>query len=109
MASVYIIGCVVAAIVLGLSVFVANGIKFQPDSSDVKSRKTWFWIISFLAPLLTFALAYIMIYSGLKVPAQKQACMIAMCIAAGVSWVIYVILGLVVSKAFKNKKVGNWF
>jgi hypothetical protein len=30
-------------------------------------------------------------------------------IAVGVGFVVYVILGLVLSKVFKNGKIGNWF
>ncbi len=107
--SIYIIGAIVSAVVLLVSVLVANKIQYQPDSSDVKKRKTWFWIISVVAPVLTFAISYFAIYQGLKVPTQKMACMTAMCISAGVSWVVYIVLGVVVAKAFNHKKVGNWF
>jgi hypothetical protein len=30
-------------------------------------------------------------------------------IAAGVGFVVYVVLGFVLSKVFKNGKLGNWF
>lgn len=107
--SIYIIGAIVSAVVLLVSVLVANNIQYLPDSSDVKKRKTWFWIISVLAPILTFAVSYFAIYQGIKIPVQKMDCMTAMCISAGVSWVLYIVLGVIVSKAFRNKKVGNWF
>lgn len=108
-AQFYIIGAVVSVIILLVSVLIANKIEFQPDTSDVKSRKTWFWIISILAPVLTFLLGYLLVYMGLKVPSQKTAAMTAMLISAGVSWAVYLVLGIIVSKAFKSKKVGSWF
>ena len=108
-ATFYIIGTVVSVIVLLVSVMIANKIEFLPDSSDVKSRKTWFWIVSILAPVLTFLLGYLFVYQGLKVPSQKTAAMTAMLISSGVAWVVYIVLGIIISKAFRNKKIGNWF
>ena len=30
-------------------------------------------------------------------------------IATGVCFVVYILLGFILSKIFKNKKIGNWF
>lgn len=108
-ASAYIIGVSVAVVLLIIATIVAVSISFRPDNSDIKSRKVWFWVISSLAPVLTFAMAFMFVYEGIKVPSKQTAYMTAMCISTGVSFVLYVVLGFVLAKVNNHGKIGNWF
>lgn len=108
-ASAYVIGVSVAVVLLIIAALVAMMIAFRPDNSDCKSRKIWFWVISALVPVLTFVIAFLFVYKGIKVPSKQTAYMTAMCISAGVSFVLYVILGFVLAKVNAHGKIGNWF
>ncbi len=108
-ASAYVIGVSVAVVLLIIAVSVAMMISFRPDNSDCHSRKIWFWVISALVPVLTFSVAFFFVYKGIKVPSKQAAYMTAMCISAGVSFVLYVILGFILAKANNHGKIGNWF
>lgn len=108
-ASAYVIGVSVAVVLLIIAALVAMMISFRPDNSDCSSRKFWFWVISALVPVLTFAIAYFLVYKGIRVPSRQATYMTAMCISAGVSFVLYVILGFALAKVNNHGKIGNWF
>lgn len=107
--SAYVIGVCVSVILVLLAALIAKVIKFNPDLSDVKKRKIWFWIFAVLCPVFTFVIAYLAIYSGIRARNQQNAYMVAMGIASGVSIVLYVIMGIIASKIDRNGKIGNWF
>lgn len=108
-ASAYVIGVSVAVVLLIVAAMVAMMISYRPDNSDCRSRKVWFWVISALAPVLTFIIAFFFVYKGIKVPSKQAAYMTAMCISSGVSFVLYVILGFILAKVNNHGKIGNWF
>jgi len=109
--SAYVIGGVSMLVLLGLSAWIANLIRFQigDNRSDALKRRVWFWILAVLVPLVTFAVTYFTTYSGLKVPTQKEQYFNAMCISAAVFFVVYILLGVLLSLAFKKSKIGDWF
>ena len=61
------------------------------------------------APVVSVLLAFLFVYIGLKTGSKKNTFMLHMFIGLCVSWVVYVVLGLVVSKANKQGKLGSWF
>ena len=107
-ASAYTIGVVVSLVFLLISGMIAKAISFRPDLSDVSKRKLWFWIFAILCPIITFGVTFF-IYSGIKARNAQSDYMIAMCIAAGVSILLYILIGFIASKFDKNGKLGNWF
>lgn len=107
--SAYIIGALVAIVMLVVSAIKSNMIAFRPDNSDCKSRKTWFWIFGVLTPVLTFLLAFALVYMGIKTKSKADSYMVAMAISTAVSFVLYVVLGFIASKANAHGKLGNWF
>ena len=107
--SAYIIGVCVSIVLILVAALIAKLISFSPDLSDVTKRKVWFWILAILCPVLTFALCYFIVYSGIKIHSQQDSYMFAMCIAALISLVLYVILGFVSAKISKTGKISNWF
>jgi len=109
--SAYIIGIVVFIVMLLIAAVVANAIAYQPGTnpSDPGKRKTWFWILGVLTPVLTFFLAYFIVYTGIKMQNVQDKYMTAMCISTAMSFVLYVALGFALSKIFKHGKLSSWF
>lgn len=106
--SAYTIGVVVSLALILMAGIIAKAISYKPDLTDVSKRKMSFWVLAILCPVITFGITFI-IYSGIKARNAQNAYMTAMCIAAGVSFLLYVVLGFLASKANKNGKLGNWF
>lgn len=109
--SAYVIGGVSMLVLLVIAAVIANAIKFQigDNRTDITKRRVWFWILAVLVPVLTFAITYFATYKGLKVPTQKDQYFNAMCISAAVFFVVYIILGVVLSLVNKKGKMGDWF
>ena len=109
--SAYIIGIVVFIVMLLIAVVVANVIAYQPGTNptDPRKRKTWFWILGVLTPVLTFVLTYFIVYTGIRMRNVQDKYMTAMCISTALSFVLYVAFGFVLSKIFKHGKLSSWF
>ncbi len=109
--SAYIIGIVVFIVMLLIAVVVANAIAFQPGTNptDPRKRKTWYWILGVLTPVLTFVLTYFIVYTGIRMRNVQDKYMTAMCISTALSFVLYVAFGFVLSKIFKHGKLHHWF
>ena len=109
--SAYIIGVVVFIVMLLIAVIVANVIAYQPGTNptDPAKRRTWFWILGVLTPVLTFALTFFIVYSGIKMRNVQEKYMTALCISTAVSFILYVASGFALSKIFKHGKLSSWF
>lgn len=108
--SAYIISIVTALIFLLISAFIANAIKFQGGSNpkDPQKRKMWFWILAILNPVVIFLLGYFVFKPEANVMIVNKY-ITALGIGTGIGFVLYIILGFVLSKMFKNGKLGHWF
>ena len=106
---VYICALVASVLALVLAIILSNNVAYQPNLSDVRKRKVIFWFSSIVAPVVSALLAFLFVYIGLKTGSKKSTFMLHMFIGLCVSWVVYVALGFVVSKANKQGKVGSWF
>jgi sulfoxide reductase heme-binding subunit YedZ len=106
--STYIISVVVAALVLLIAALISNAIKFEGGANpkDPGKRKMWFWILAVINPAVFYGLALAMAPSN---RADKDDWMDSLPIALAIGFVIYIVLGFVLSKMFKNGKLGNWF
>lgn len=106
---VYILALVASVAALVLAIVLSNNVTFQPDLSDVSKRKGIFWFSSIIAPVLSALLAFLFVYLDLKTGSKKSMFMLHMVIGLCVSWIVYVALGFIVSKANKQGKLGSWF
>ena len=106
---VYVYAAIAAVVALIISIVLSNGVAFRPDMSDVGKRKGIFWFTSIAAPVLTFLLAFFFFFFTLKTGSKKTACILHMSISVIASWVLYIIVGFVVSKANPKGKLGSWF
>ena len=107
-ASAYASGVITSLVLILASGLIAKSISFQPDLSDVSKRKLWFWVLAILCPIITFCITFA-IYSGIRAKSAQESYMVAMCISAAVSFILYVVIGFIAAKANKNGKLGNWF
>ena len=107
-ASAYMSGVITSLVLILASGMIAKSISFKPDLSDVSKRQLWFWVLAILCPIITFGITFA-IYSGIKGKSAQNSYMVAMCISAVVSFILYVVIGVIAPKANKNGKLGNWF
>lgn len=104
----YILSFIFAAAVLLIAAFISNAIKFEggPNPNDPGKRKKWFWIFAILNPIIFYLIAaFVMAPSNKK---QLESWNDSLPIATIVGFVVYIILGFVLCKIFKNGKIGNW-
>jgi methionine sulfoxide reductase heme-binding subunit len=66
----------------------------------------WFWIFAILTPIINFILGYFVFMPIGKVAQNKF--IVALSIATGIAFVLYILLGFIISKMFKNRKLGDW-
>lgn len=109
--SAYVIGFIVFAACMLLSIIISNAIPYEAgvNPQDRKKRKIWFWILAVACPILVLAIAYFAFYSDIRVPSRQNSYMVAMAISAVVSFVLYVVIGFILSKSFSHGKLSNWF
>lgn len=98
----------ISAICFGVATWIANSTLYRPDSSDIAKRKVWFWVMFVISILLPIVINFF-IAQGLEIPNATYTYFKHSCIADAVFAVIYILIGLIVSKAFNTKKVGSWF
>lgn len=109
--SAYVLGFVVLVACMLLSIIIANAIPYEAgvNPQDKKKRKTWFWSLAVACPILVLVIAYFAFYTDIKVPSRQNNYMIAMAVSAGVSFVVYIVLGVILSNVFKHSKLSSWF
>ncbi|MBB5623485.1 hypothetical protein HDE69_004571 [Pedobacter cryoconitis] len=108
--SAYIISLITALIFLLLAAIIANAIKFEGGSNpkDPQSRKTWFWILAILNPALGFLLGYFVFKPDANMMVLNNY-VNALSIGTAIGFILYILLGFLLSKIFANGKIGHWF
>ena len=106
----YIISIVIALIILLFSVLIATSIKFQGGSNpkDPQKRKMWFWILAILNPAIIFLLGFFVFKPDANILIVNNYTS-ALSIGTGIGFILYILMGFVLSKIFKNGKLGHWF
>lgn len=107
----YVMGIAISLIFLIIAALISNSIKFEGGSNpkDPRKRKMWFWTLAGFMPALNFLLGFLLIRPGIKNPMFQQQYNSALGISTILAVVIYILLGFILSKVFKNGKLGNWF
>jgi sulfoxide reductase heme-binding subunit YedZ len=109
MITAYVIPTVCALVCLLIAAIISNSIKYEGGANpkDPGKRKMWFWVWAILNPILAFGLGFAMKPTKNQMEASKY--MSALFIGIAVAFILYILLGFVLSKMFKNGKLGNWF
>ena len=108
----YIISLIVAAAMILIAALISNAIKFEGGSNpkDPGKRKMWFWIFAIINPIVYFLLGSFVLAPN---PDENQMdyddYMAIVPIATAIGFVVYILIGFVLSKMFKNGKLGHWF
>lgn len=107
--SSYILTLIFAALILLIAAVVSTSIKYEGGANpkDPGKRKMWFWIFAILNPVLFGVLAYTVLEPHNRRDLQQWRDSLPLAIVVG--FLIYILLGFVLSKVFKNGKLGNWF
>jgi len=108
----YIISSGFALVFLLIAALISSMIKYEggANPSDPKKRKVWFWVFAILNPAAYFSLsAFVLAPDKIEYPMEYDEYMAVVPIAAAVGFVAYILLGFIISKIFKNGKLGNWF
>jgi sulfoxide reductase heme-binding subunit YedZ len=85
-----------------------SNLKVGAIHKDPGKRKMWFWILAVLNPVAILLLGlFAFVPDGNIMVVQKYKT--AIYIGTGIGLVLYIILGFVLSKIFKNGKLGHWF
>ncbi|QNK60999.1 hypothetical protein H7F33_10390 [Pedobacter sp. PAMC26386] len=106
----YIISIIAALIFLLFAAIISNAIKFEGGSNpkDPQSRRTWFWILAILNPAVGFLLGYFVFKPDANVMVLNNY-INALSIGTAIGFVLYILLGFILSKVFTNGKIGHWF
>lgn len=108
--SAYIIAVIISLAILLLAAIIANAIKFEGGSrpKDPKKRRIWFWVLAFVNPAMIFLLGYFVFKPDANIMIVSNY-ITALSIGTIAGFFLYLVLGFVLSKTFKNGKIGHWF
>jgi sulfoxide reductase heme-binding subunit YedZ len=108
---VYIISAVFAGVFLLIAGLISNAIKYEGGANprDPGKRRMWFWIMGVIGTFSNLLFGLFSYYYPENNSYAKSQLIVAIGIGTGICFVIYVVLGFVLSKVFKNGKIGNWF
>ena len=107
----YILALVVAIVFMLIAILISMAIKYElsQNPQDNKKRRIWFWVMAVLTPVVIFLIGYLFFRSNITVPSLRDKFTKALGIATGCGFVGYIITGFILSKLFKNSKIGHWF
>jgi len=108
--SAYIVSIAIAFIFLLVSAFISTSIKFEGGSrpKDPQKRRTWFWILALLNPAIIFLMGYYVFKPDANIMVVNKY-VSALGIGTAAGFLIYIIAGFILSKIFRNGKLGHWF
>ena len=108
MMTAYVWALVVFIVFFLIAILISNMIPYKPNESGAGKRRIVFWVFA----VLTFAVSFIInwgISSGIDVASIKHEYEVNTIIGSGAAFVLYVLIGLIISKAAPRTKVGTWF
>lgn len=107
-----IISCSIAGAMLLLAVLFSILIQHSAgvNSAAPKKRKAVFWIFCILNPIMALLLGYFVFRPDADLDYDAHESYMGMFyIGLAVGFVLYIIVGFILAKMFKNGKIGNWF
>lgn len=104
----YVWAIVASLVFLLIAALVSNMILNKPGGKDITQRRIWYWVLFVIAVGGGFAINMVLA-AGIKIPSKHADFVMHSAIAAGVAALIYILLGLCLSKGMKRSKLGSWF
>ena len=106
----YVISGITALVLLLVAALISNAINFERGSrpKDPARRRHWFWVIAAVNPAVIFLLGYFLFRPDANVMIVNRY-VHALSIGTVIGFVLYILLGFVLSKLYKNGKIGHWF
>lgn len=107
-----IISCSIAGAMILLAALITTMIQHRPgvDQKAPGQRKMVFWIFCVLNPILASVLGMFVFRPDAQVNWQGHEDYMSMIwIGVGIGFVLYIVIGFILAKIFKNGKIGNWF
>ncbi len=105
----YIIGGISFAVCFLLAVLSAIMVKYRTNHTHNRIRRIWFWVICLFSGIATFLINYFGWAIKIRVASKQSAFISHSCYATIAVILLFIVLGWVVSKIFKEKKVSSWF
>ena len=104
----YVWAIVISLVVLLIAALVAYMIPNKPRGKDIGQRRAWYWILFVVMVAVSFGVNAC-IANGINIPSKHDAYFEASAYATGVAALVYIIVGLLLSKGMSKSKLGSWF
>ena len=107
----YMLAVVVAIVLLGIAILISNMISYEGGANpkDPGKRKVTFWVLAVLTPVVFYLYNLFLVVPNIKKGPALDKFFMTSAISPVVSLLTFLLLGFVLSKIFKTKKIGNWF
>lgn len=108
MATAYIWSLVVLIIFFLVTIMISNMIPYKPNNPGSVKRRIWFWVFA----VLTFAVAFLInfaIAGNIEIQSVKDDYINNSIIGACAGFVLFVVIGFILSKCLPKTKIGTWF
>ena len=108
---VYVMAVAFSLGFLLIAAIISSLIQFEGGSNpkDKRKRKICFWSLAALLPELIFSIGFFVMRTGIRIPSKLAEFTMHLGIATAVGLVLYILLGFILSRIFKNGKIGHWF
>lgn len=104
----YVWAAVIMIVFLLAAIIISSMISYKPNNPGTTTKRIIFWVCA----VLTFAAAFLVnigIAHSIELPSEKSSYETAGLIGAGVAFVLFIVFGFVISKIFRQSKIGTWF
>lgn len=104
----YVWALAICLVMLLIAAIVAIVIPNKPGGQDIRTRRVAYWICFVIMAVAAFCIN-MWLSSDIKIPSKHDAYVTASAIATGVAALLYIVIGLILSKGMKRSKLGSWF
>lgn len=110
MALAYILTISVSLLFLLLAAISSSLIKYEGGAKprDAAKRRLWFWSMAIIGAAVAFLVGFFLLAPDMK-RVERDAFLDALPIGTGIGFALYVVLGFILSRMFRNGKLGHWF
>lgn len=104
----YMWAIVIAVVFFIGAIISANLIDYKPRNPGTTQRRVWFWALCVTGVITGFIINFF-IGQGIDVPSRQADYNVHAAIGAAIALGVYIVCGFILSKIFRNSKLGTWF